>query len=168
MKKLTAKQQMFVKEYLRDLNATQAAVRAGYSKKTSNRIGPELLGKTWISDAIQAQMDKRADKIEVNADKVLEEICRLAFADVRKIFDEHGRLLPVHSLPSEISSSISSVKVVTQRIPGTDPVEVEHVAEIKFWDKKGSLELLGKHLKLFTDKVEHSGKVTLEDLVTGK
>lgn len=71
-RKLTPRQERFVKEYLVDLNATQAAIRAGYSAKTANRIGPELLGKTCVAAAIARQKEKRAAKIELTAEKVLE------------------------------------------------------------------------------------------------
>lgn len=118
---LTNKQSMFVKEYLIDLNATQAAIRAGYSEKTSSRIGPELLGKTWIQSAIQAQMDKRAARVEVTADDVL--------IGIRRV-----------TLKAEEAKEFQSAL-------------------------KG-FELLGKHLKLFTDKVEHGGNIRLE-VVTG-
>ena len=151
---LTPKQSAFVREYLVDLNATQAAIRAGYSARNADKIGSELLGKTRVKAEIQVLMDKRAQKVEITSDRVLMEIGKLAFADIRKIFDDQGRLLPVHMLPDEISASVSSVEVVTFKIPGTDPVEVEHVSKIKFWDKRASLELLGRHLKLFTDKIE--------------
>lgn len=120
-KELTPKQQMFCKEYLIDLNATQAAIRAGYSEKTSSRIGPELLGKTWIQSAIQAQMDKRAARVEITADDVLTGIQRV-------------------TLKAEEAEEFPSAL-------------------------KG-FELLGKHLKLFTDKVEHGGNIRLE-VVTG-
>lgn len=151
---LTPKQQAFVREYLVDLNATKAAIRAGYSGRNADKIGSQLLGKTRIQAEIQAAMDKRVERTEIDQDRVLGEIAKLAFADIRKVFDQAGNLLPVHMLPDEIAASISSIEVVTSRIPGSDPVEVEHTAKIKFWDKRGSLELLGKHLKLFVDRIE--------------
>ena len=99
-------------------------------------------------------MDRRAEKAEITSEMVIAEIGKLAFADIRKVFNEHGQLLPIHELPDEIAASVSSIEVVTSRVPGGEPAEVEHTAKIKFWDKRGSLELLGKHMKLFTDKVE--------------
>ncbi|MCO7136136.1 terminase small subunit [[Clostridium] leptum] len=72
--RLTAKQQRFVDEYLIDLNATQAAIRAGYSEKTADRIGPELLGKTCVSDAIQEAQKKRQKRTEITQDYVLEKL----------------------------------------------------------------------------------------------
>ena len=163
---LTPKQRLFVAEYLVDLNATQAAIRAGYSAKTAKVIGAENLTKPAIAEAIQAAQQERLKATGITADRVLSEIARLAFGDVRKIFDESGRLLPVPSLPDEVAASVSSVKVTSKQSPGSDPVDVEYVTEIKFWDKKGSLELLGRHLKLFTDKSEVT-LLNLEQLVAG-
>lgn len=71
MKELTSKQQRFIAEYLIDLNTTQAAMRAGYSKKNADKIGPELLGKTRVARAIQEAMDARAQRTQIHADYVL-------------------------------------------------------------------------------------------------
>lgn len=160
---LNNKQKSFVREYLVDLNATQAAIRAKYSKKSAYSIGEENMRKPEIAKSIQAEMDKRGKRTEITADKVLQELAKLGFADIRNVFNENGQLLPVHMLPPEVAASISSIEVVTTRIPGSDPVEVEHTSKIKFWDKRGSLELLGKHLKLFTDKVELSGRLSFRE-----
>ena len=157
-KELTPKQQMFCKEYLIDLNATQAAIRAGYSAKTAEWIGPQLLGKSHVAAEIQDKMDKRAAKIEITADKVLQEIAKMAFANVQDLYDEHGILKPISELPRDVAAAVQSVKV--------NLTEACAVQEVKLWDKKGTLELLGKHLKLFTDKVEHGGNIRLE-VVTG-
>lgn len=153
-RKLNLKQQAFCREYLIDLNATQAAIRAGYSAKTASEQSYDLLRKPQIAEEIQRGMRKRSERTEITADRVLSEIGRLAFADIRSVFDENGRLLPVHMLPAEVAASVSSIEVVTSRVPGGEPADVEHTAKIKFWDKRGSLELLGRHLKMFTDKVE--------------
>lgn len=155
---LTRKQQRFVEEYLVDLNATQAATRAGYSAKTANEQGARLLANVSVAEAVQKAMDERSTRTEITADKVLQELAKLGFNDPRKLFDQDGRLLPISQLPDDIAAAVSSVEVVTTRIPGSDPVEVEHTSKIRFWDKRGSLELLGKHLKLFVDRHEHTGK----------
>lgn len=102
-------------------------------------------------------MDERAHKTSVTAEKVLEETARIAFSDLRQIFDDNGNLRPIKDLPAGVAACISSVEVVTKRIPGTDPVEVEYVSKIKFWDKVSTLGLLGKHLRLFSDRIEHTG-----------
>ena len=129
--KLTKKQEMFCKEYLKDLNATQAAIRAGYSKKTADRIGHENLKKLDISEKIQKLMDKRSNKVEITADNVLESILR-----TRDTCEQY--LL----------------------IEGEYGKEINNVA-LNGLTKNN--ELLGKHMKLFTDKIEHSGRIDLSE-----
>lgn len=161
--KLTDKQRMFVKEYLIDLNATQAAIRAGYSQKTANEQGARMLANVSIQEEIQKEMNKRANRIEITADKVLQEIAKLAFVNVKDLYDEKGNLKDITDLDDNITSAISSIKV--QQKAGDMKISLnsneapiqhidEQVKEIKLWDKKASLELLGKHLKLFTDVSE--------------
>lgn len=88
--KLTAKQALFVKEYLVDLNATQAAIRAGYSEKTANRQGSENLSKPVISNAIQEAMQDRKQRVEITADSVLESIVLIQQDAMRQSFDDDG------------------------------------------------------------------------------
>lgn len=126
---LTAKQQMFVAEYLIDLNATQAAIRAGYSKRTAEWQGPQLLGKTHVSAAIQQAMNERAKRIKRTADDVLADILAVKNDAVQIVSDRDGN------------------KVMADR-----------GAALK------ALELEGKHYKMFTDKVEHSGEVKTPEL----
>ncbi len=70
---LTPKQKLFTQEYTKDLNSTKAAIRAGYSRRTADRIGPELLGETWVAEAVQQALQKRSDKVELDAEWVLRE-----------------------------------------------------------------------------------------------
>ena len=79
---LTAKQQRFVEEYLIDLNATQAAIRAGYSEKTAYSIGEENLRKPEISFEIQKAMDRRSKRTEITADRVLQEYAKIGFSNI--------------------------------------------------------------------------------------
>jgi phage terminase small subunit len=151
---LTPKQEAFCREYLIDLNGTQAAIRAGYSIKGAHVQAAQLLSNPKVQEFANKLKTERAERTEITSDRVLKEIGRLAFADIRSVFDESGQLLPVHMLPPEVAASIASIEVVTSKVPGGEPVDVEHTAKIKFWDKRGSLELLGRHLKMFTDKVE--------------
>lgn len=146
---LTPKQEMFIKEYLIDLNLTQAATRAGYSAKTAEAAGCRLFKDVKIQSAIQAEMNKRATRTEITADRVLQEIARLAFANLQDFYNENGSLKEIKDLPREVAAALSSTKI--------NLTEACAVQEIKLHDKKGSLELLGKHLKLFTDKTEFTG-----------
>ena len=79
--KLTPKQKKFIDEYLLDLNATQAAIRAGYSAKTANRIGPQLLVKSWISEEIQKAVQRREKRTEITVDRVVKELAAIALDD---------------------------------------------------------------------------------------
>ncbi len=135
MADLTEKQKTFVREYLVDLNATQAAIRAGYSQKRASELGYQLLQKTTVQQEIQKAMDARAKRTEITADYVLQ-----------------------------------GLKTVADRCMQGEPVtdrEGNPTGEWRF-DSGGAnraLELLGKNLKLFTDKMEHSGTVTFEQLL---
>lgn len=152
---LTSKQQLFVREYLVDLNATQAAIRAGYSKKTAGAIGGENLEKPEIAAAIQSAMDKRSQRTEITADNVLRELAKIGFGDVRKLFNENGSLLPVNELDDNTAACLSSVEITTRKVRGGEDDETEEVSKVRMWDKRAALVDLGRHLKLFTDKIEH-------------
>jgi phage terminase small subunit len=149
---------MFVREYLVDLNATQAAIRAGYSAKTAEQQGPRLLGNVGIAEAIQAGMDKRASKTGITAERVLAEIAKLAFFDPRKLFDDAGRPIHISQLDDDTAAAVSGLDVVTQ---GNSEVGIAEILKVKLADKGQNLERLGRHLKLFTDKVEMSGAMTV-------
>jgi phage terminase small subunit len=159
--KLTAKQQAFVNEYIIDLNATQAAIRAGYSEDTAGVIGNENLQKPYLAAAIQKAMDMRSERTAITADRVLVEIARMGFADIRQIFTAAGQLKDIATLPDEVAAAVQQVEVVTKPSADVDKDgnrEVEYVHKIKLADKKGSLEMLAKHLVLFADKLEITGK----------
>jgi phage terminase small subunit len=150
---LTPKQQRFVDEYLVDLNATRAAIRAGYSKRTAASIGEENLRKPEVSSAIDARKAKRAEKVEVKAEAVLRELQTFGHMDPAEIVDDNGRLLPLKQMPEHVRRAIASVEI--EEIwdgKGDDRVQVGELKKVKFWNKKDGLELLGKHIKLFGDE----------------
>lgn len=136
----------FVREYLVDLNATKAAERAGYSPKSAYAQGARLLKNAEVAASIAKHQAKRAAKAEVTAEEVLRELKRIAFADPSKVLGANGYLLTMNDMPEEVRRTISSIDLSGDG--GT---------KIKFWDKTKGLELLGKHLALFTDKTEMSG-----------
>lgn len=138
---LTAKQELFVQEYLIDLNATQAAIRAGYSEKTAGQQGFELLKKPEIQSGINAAQQARVERTQITADYVLTTIhetverCKQA----RPVLDRRGEPVMVETEGGQLAPAYT----------------FEPQAVLK------GAELLGKHLKMFTDKVEHSGSVTV-------
>ena len=161
MRPLTAKQKVFVQEYLVDLNATQAAIRAGYSQRTAGWIGPQLLGKTHIAEAVQGAMAKREERTEITQDRVLKEYAKLAFLDPRRFYNEDGQLLQVHELPEDVAAALSSMEVVTER---AGELELS-VRKIKFSDKKAALDSIARHLGMFKDKTELTGDSMVLNLV---
>jgi len=144
---LTAKQQRFVAEYLKDLNATQAAIRAKYSAKTADRIGPELLGKTCVAEAIRIALERREARTEITQDMVLKNLAKMAFFDVRQIFTEDGRLKPVSEWSEDAAAAIVGVDSIELAgdVPGL-------VRKIKFADKRAATVDIGKHLGMFEGK----------------
>lgn len=159
MGKVIPKRERFCLEYLKDLNATQAALRAGYSARTAKVQGSRLLTYADVQARISEQMAKRADRLELKAEDVLRELLRLARVDIAGAFDSEGRLRPIHEIPEDVRRAVAGVDVVER--DGT------LTTKVRFWDKTRALELLGKHLRLFIERVEHSGNVTLEELVAG-
>ena len=158
---------MFVREYLVDLNATQAAIRAGYAVRSAGQQAEVLLKNHEIAAAVQHEMNRRAERTGITAEVVLQELLRLARADISEAFNEDGTLKPIKQIPEDVRRAISAVEVDELfEGRGNDRAHVGYTRKVKFWDKRGALELLGKHLKLFTDKVEHSGSVSYA-VVTG-
>jgi len=156
MGKLTPRQSMFVKEYLVDLNGTQAAIRAGYSKKTAGQQSEQLLKNLEIAAAVQAGMAKRAAKVEINADYVLARLAEIDRMDVLDIMNDDMTLKPVSAWPSSWRRYLSGFDVAEMK-DGQDAIGV--LKKIKWPDKVKNLELLGKHVGVgaFTEKVQLSG-----------
>ena len=159
---MTKKQKRFVEEYLIDLNATQGAIRAGYSPDTAKSIGSENLTKPDIQARIAKAMAERSRRTGVNADRVIMELAKIAFVNASDVIDADTATVKADALPED-TAAIQSVKVKTF---GEDGLE----REVKMADKLKALELLGKHLGMFKDKVELSGsleteKTKLDDLL---
>lgn len=154
---LNAKQQAFCDEYIIDFNATQAAIRAGYSEKTSYSHGQRLLNDVEIQKAISKNQIERSKRTEITQDRVLLEIARLAFNDPRKVFDDNNALLPVKQWPDEVAAAISSIK--TKEITDSEGNTVGISQEVKFWDKSKNLDLAARHLGMLNDKLELGGNI---------
>lgn len=148
---MTKKQKRFVEEYLIDLNATQAAIRAGYSPDSAKEIGSENLTKPDIAKAVDQAIAERSRRTGVNADRVVRELAKIAFVNAGEVVDLDTALL-MDKISDDDMAAIQSVKVKTF---GEDGIE----REVKLADKLKALELLGKHLGLFKDKVEINGNV---------
>lgn len=162
MAKLTAKQKRFCNEYLIDLNATQAAIRAGYSVDSAKVIGCENLTKPNVAAYLEKRMSKREVRTEITQDKVLNELAKIGFANIEDYVevdqdqydDKIVRIKSTKDIPEDKKAAISSIK------QGANGIEV------KLHDKVRALENLGRHLGMFKDKLEISGteiQIKLED-----
>jgi phage terminase small subunit len=167
---LTARQSRFVDEYLIDLNATQAAIRAGYSEKTAGRTAHENLKKHEIAQAIQNRMNARSERTQIDADYVLHRLVEIDQMDVIDILADDGTLLPIREWPKVWRRYLSAMDIAELWEGRGDEREMVGVLKkIKWPDKVKNLELLGKHVTVqaFRDQVkqEHDVVGTLSDLM---
>jgi phage terminase small subunit len=161
---LTAKRQRFVEEFLRDLNATEAAVRAGYGKNdraSARRYASEIRKIPAVRAAIDAGLAERERQLKEHSVRVAEETYTQAVADIGDAFDEDGQLKAVHLMPPEVRRAIASIEV-EKRNNGED---VYYVTKIKLHDKRASQELFQKYAGKLKDKVEIEAGSSLEQLI---
>ena len=160
---MTPKQKLFCEEYLVDLNATQAAIRAGYSKKTAAVVGYENLTKPHIAEAIEKSMEERQKRIHITQDRVLQELSRIAFFDIRKLYREDGTLKRMNELDDESAAVLSGVDVIETHIQDSENTATQ-TKKVKVFDKTAALTLAMRHLGILNDKVEHSGEIKNPEL----
>lgn len=165
--KLTPKQERFVAEYLIDLNATQAAIRAGYSEKTAGQQGFDLLRKLEIQEAITKAKEDRSERTKITQDDVVRELAKVGFSDLRNVFTPSGGIIDPQDWDNETAGAIGGLEVVRRPSGEYDddnnPI-LEYVHKIKVWDKVSALEKLGKHLGMFIDRQEVKNfNVTIKD-----
>ncbi|MVW80189.1 terminase small subunit [Bordetella sp. 02P26C-1] len=162
---LNNKQRRFVEEYLVDLNATQAAIRAGYSPKTAGQIGDENLKKPQIAAAVQEAQAERSKRTEITQDMVLRELAKIGFSDIRKLVRWGKTELRVAGAEedgaTEVHHGLALVSV--DDIDDDTAAAIAEISEgreglkVKLHDKKGALVDIGRHLGMFKDRIEHSG-----------
>lgn len=160
--KLTPKQQRFVDEYLIDLNATQAAIRAGYSPKTAKEQGARLLSKANIQAEIQKRQRKTEAKLEISQERIIQELASIAFAngaDFAEVVEVSGlelqtvKFKATEKLPAEKRAAIASIK------SGSSGMEV------KTYDKLKAMELLGKYLGYLNPAGDTAKATSLADAI---
>lgn len=153
---LTPRQERFVQEYLIDLNATQASIRAGYSPRAARQTGAENMAKPAVAAAIQAAQAARAARTHIKQDRVLQELARLAFSDLRRAFKEDGSLKLPHEWDDDTAAAIAGVDTITTSVGGSDDEAPLSLAtkKVKVFDKGAALTLAMRHLGMLNDKVE--------------
>ena len=148
---LNAKQTRFVEEYIIDLNATQAAIRAGYSKKTAQVQSARLLSNVMVRAVLSQKMEKRSEKTEISSERVLLELSRLAFLDVRKAYRKDGSLKAITEMDDDTAAAIAGFDV-TESVSSGEVTGV--LKKIKLSDKSRALELIMRHLGMLTPAVQ--------------
>ena len=157
---MTDKQKRFVEEYLIDLNATQAAIRAGYSVKNADTIGLQLLGKTQVAAEIGRRMAERSKRLGVNADRIVTELAKIAFANVGTMVNTSDGTVKDDAATEDLAA-IQQIKIKT--MDGAKGSSFE--CEVKLSEKTKALELLGKHIGMWNDKIDVN--VTLPVVISG-
>ena len=161
--KLTDKQALFCQEYLVDLNATQAAIRAGYKEKSAAIVGHENLRKPNIQELITKLKNKRAEKTEVDAAYVIKRLTQIDEMDILDILTDNGEMKPIKEWPLCWRRTISGIDISTMMGLGDTETILK---KIKWPDKLKNIELLGKHVDVsaFKEQIEHSGTIKLDDI----
>ena len=147
---LTEKQKRFCDEYLVDLNGTQAAIRAGYSKRTAMEQSYQLLQKTSVQQFLNEKRNKLADKLEISQERVLKEYARIAFFDIRKVYSATNALMPINDMDDDAAACLAGVEVdEIHEGFGENRQLIGHTVKVKLANKISALDSLGKHLGLF-------------------
>jgi phage terminase small subunit len=158
--KAEARREIFIREYLKNLNATRAAIAAGYSEKTARAAASRLLTNVDIKKRVEEALAKKTDKLDISVERVLGELSKLAFSnmlDYMNTQQDGSAYTDLSKLTREQAAAIQEVTVDEYTEGrGKNSRNVKRT-RVKLADKRGSLELLGKYLKLFTDRQEISG-----------
>ena len=154
MAELNQRQEMFCREYIKDLNGTQAAIRAGYSPKTADRMAYELLKKPEIQAFVLQSKAERVEEVKIDANYVLKRLIEIDEMDVADILDDGGDFLPIRKWPKTWRTTLSGLDIAIINSGDTESI----IKKIKWPDKVKNLELLGKHIGVgaFTEKVDHT------------
>jgi phage terminase small subunit len=167
MPPLTRKQARFVQEYLIDLNATKAAVRSGYSKRTAQQTGSQIMSKIVVKNAIDAAMRDRADETKIDAAWVLKRLAAEAEADIADLYDDDGSLKPVKEWPKIWRQGLVQGIEIDALFEGAgqDRVQVGVTKKIRLDNRIRRIELIGKHIGVnaFQEQVSVSGLDALAD-----
>jgi phage terminase small subunit len=156
-RKLTPKQSAFIEEFACDMNATQAAIRAGYSAKTAKEQATRLLSNVHVAAEIAKGRAARSERTGITADRVLQELARVAFLDIRKLFNPDGSMKPLSELDDDTAAAIAGLDLAEIRDEDGKPVGV--LKKIKIADKLVALDKLARNLGLLQDKLKIGGDV---------
>jgi len=154
---INRKEKMFCAQYMIDHNGAQAAIRAGYSAKTAKVVAAQLIARPHIKTYLNDLIAKQQERVQITADRVVKELAVIAFCDIRQAFDANGKLINPKDMPEEVARAIASIDTEELFEWDAENKTKEYIGDskkLKFCDKVRALEALGRHFKMFTDRVE--------------
>jgi phage terminase small subunit len=155
---LTPKEERFCREYVVDSNGTHAATRAGYAKNSAHVTASQKLNIPKIKNRIAVLQGRMAERLELSADRILQELMRQAFVDLRLLYDENGKLKLMSEWPDDAARAVNSIEHEDRRTGSGEDAETYRVVKIKTNDKNAALKMLGSHMKMFLERHELTGK----------
>lgn len=151
VKTLPPRVESFCRAYVTHYNGRQAVIEAGYSPNASAVQASQLLARPEVKERIAQLLRPQRQAVVANQERVIQELSAIAFGNVKELYDEHGRLKPIHELEDHVAATIAEVHEET-RIEGRgDDAETVRTKKVKSWDKMKALEMLAKHFKMYTD-----------------
>lgn len=155
--KLNKRQKLFCEEYIVDLNATQAAIRAGYSETAAAATGSRMLRNNKVSKYVQHLAHTKTAAVGVTAERVIAEFAKIAFSDVKDLIEIHGDSVTVKDLEAMKASGVIK-KFKVNQVKDQDGNVVGSIVEVEQWDKMSALSSLARYFALFTDNVDVTTK----------
>ena len=158
-RKTSIRQELFAREYVIDLNGTRAAIAAGYAPKAAGASGSQVLKNAKVKRLIDQLLSKRASKLEISSERILEELSKLAFFDPRNLFNADGSLKPIPELDDATAAAIAGVEheKLYQHFGKGQAEDVGTTTKVKLLARTEALRMLGQYRKLFTEIVQHEG-----------
>lgn len=156
-RRLTPKQELFCVEYLRDRNATRAAIAAGYSEKTAYAQGSRLLRNVEVRRRVDARTEATYEEVKIDIQELIRDLNRIRKFDPRKLYDKAGNRIPIHELPDDVALALESIKVFEEfEGKGENRMKVGETRDVTAYSKTEAIRMLGQHLGMFKHKVEHT------------
>lgn len=166
---LNIKERIFVREYLKDENGTRSAIAAGYAKASAAQAASRLLKSVKVQAEIAKVANKICDDAEIEVSDIVRELKKVGFYDPRKLFESDGSPKQILDLDDATAAVVAGLEVCELFEGNGDQKHAYGLCKkIKLADKLRALELLGRYRKMFTDKVEHGGRISYEELVFGE
>jgi phage terminase small subunit len=155
---LSPRERNFVGEYLIDLHGTKAAIRAGYSPRSAAVQASDLLKRPHIIAAIQERRNCHAKRLDVSAERILDELASCAFSNMQDFWPAPGEHIDLSTMERRLTAAVQSIKIKETLVAGEDgkPAMLERQTELKLYNKIAALEKLGNHLGLFEGEKKDS------------